>query len=259
MTLFIITLTWLASAQATLQESRPLPGEHRFRVITYNPNQIHKYVGYYGYQASIIFDEGEEIKTITMGVPDGWQMVPSGRRLFIKPVADDPDDTNTNMLIITNKRIYHFILEAAEVGEEGINDANLVFETRFVYADASTENIQHFDVPDEGPDLSDPSKYNFNYKLSGSDYIAPIRIFDDGEFTYFQFSSKNADVPAFFLVDEEGRESLVNYRVNGDYILVEQVASQFTLRHGSEVTCVFNEAKPFAETPFNKKKKRGFF
>ena len=30
-------------------------------------------------------------------------------------------------------------------------------------------------------------KYNFNYTFSGPDEIAPVKVFDDGEFTYFEF------------------------------------------------------------------------
>jgi len=226
-----------------LQVSRPLPGDSRLHVITYNPNTIHKYVGYYDFGASILLESGEEVKTISMGDPNAWQIAPSGNRIFIKPIADNPEDTITNMLMITNKRTYHFVLEAAEVGEEGINDPDLVFQTTFVYPDAESSDITQISRK-SGPDLSDPSKYNFNYTMSGSSIIAPIRVFDDGEFTYFQFSKKNAEIPAFFLVDSQHREALVNYRIMGDYVVVERVTSQFTLRHGGEITCIFNEARP---------------
>ena len=48
-------------------------------------------------------------------------------------------------------------------------------------------------------------------------------------------------VPAFFMVDSRGEESLVNYRTVGDYIVIERVANRFTLRHGADIVCVFNE------------------
>lgn len=49
----------------------------------------------------------------------------------------------------------------------------------------------------------------------------------------------------FFSVDDDGNESIVNYQVAGDYIVVERVESRFTLRHGKEVACVFNESSVF--------------
>ena len=227
-----------------VQTSRPLPGDSRFHVITYNPNAVHRYKGFYEYQASILFGEGEEVKTISMGNPSGWQMVPAGQRLFLKPVADYPEDAVTNMLLITNKRTYHFILEAAEATD--INDPNLVWQTNFIYPDENAGVVQVNNKNAE-PDFSEPGKYNFNYSISGSDFSAPIRIFDDGEFTFFQFPENSANVPAFFLVDKEGREALINYRVEGKYIVIERIASQFTLRHGNEVTCVFNEQRPLGK------------
>ncbi len=256
--LIAITLLIFSLQANAIETSRPLPGDSRLRVITYNPTTVHKYTGFYNYEASILFGEGEEIKTISMGNPSAWQMVPSGRRLFLKPVADNPDDATTNALIITNKRTYHFIFSAAEVGEDGINDPNLVWETSFVYPD-DDNGIVHTSKASTGPDLTDPSKYNFNYTISGSDYIAPKKIFDDGQFTYFQFKKEHDEVPAFFLVDAQGHEALINYRVEGDYIVVERIASQFTLRHGQDVTCVFNEHKPFVKPIAKKKKKKGWF
>ena len=82
--------------------------------------------------------------------------------------------------------------------------------------------------------------YNFNYQYTGEKIIAPSKVFDDGTFTYFQFLSKNSEVPAIYSVDSEGFESLVNYRVAGTYIVVEKVAPQYTLRNGSDIVCVYN-------------------
>ncbi len=246
----IFSLISVNKAEA-LQVSRPLPGDSRLRVITFNPNTIHLYTGFYEYQASILFGEKEEIKTISMGNPAGWQLVPSGRRLFLKPIAKDPENARTNVLIITNKRTYHFIFQAAEVGEKGIDDPDLVWETSFVYPDETDGVIQDASRP-SGPDLSEPDKYNFNYTISGSQFIAPLRIFDDKKFTYFQFAKDNADVPAFFLVDGNGHESLINYRIEGDYVVIERVGKQFTLRHGPDITCVFNEGIPATRLGKNK-------
>jgi len=107
---------------------------------------------------------------------------------------------------------------------------------------ASQTVSQYMDsVPSFEPG-SDVSRYNFSYTIAGSEDVAPIRIFDDGEFTYFEFRDKNAEVPAFYNVDAKGNEALINYRTRGDYIVVERVARRFTLRHGIDIVCVFNEA-----------------
>lgn len=246
MVVFAIALFSATNAMAVIT-SKPIAGDHRLHVINYSPTEMIKYTGYYGYQASIVFEDDEEFKTISMGVSNLWMMNPVGHRLFLKPLEAD---ATTNMMIITNKRVYHFLLYGAEA--EDINDPNLVFETRFVYNDAQgggyagivTGGKQRLDsVP--YPDLAEnPGKYNFNYTISGPEVIAPLRIFDDGEFTYFEFKDKNADVPSIFMVDVDGSESLINFRTRGDYIVVERVSSAYTLRLGKHVLCVFNEARP---------------
>ncbi len=244
-TLALVSMVLCANTAFAVRESRPLPVDPRLRIVTYAPNDVIKFTGHYEFQSSIVFEEGEVINTISMGTTTAWQIVPSGNRIFLKPIEDD---ATTNMTVITNKRIYNFELHAREVDEElGINDDQLVFVMTFRYPDSTStsgSSVMFYGSSALEPDLSEPEKYNFNYTISGSDEIAPIRIFDDGEFTYMQFPRKNAEIPAIFRVAPDGTESIVNYRMQGSYMVVERVASQLTLRSSDEVACVFNETRP---------------
>ncbi|MBN8828398.1 MAG: P-type conjugative transfer protein VirB9 [Sphingobacteriia bacterium] len=243
---------FIAFEASALREPKPTLIDSRLRVIVYNPEDVFKLMGFYGYQASVEFDDSETIESISMGDSVAWQIVPAGKRLFLKPI--EPEAT-TNMTLITNKRVYHFELHAKEA--EDINDPEMVFNVKFIYPDEGfTNNLQNFASSSQGPDLSHPEKLNFNYTISGVDGISPIKIFDDGEFTYFEFRDKNAEIPAIFLVDSLGKEGLVNYRVAGKYVVVERVASQFTLRNGNDIVCVFNEATPLKLDPNRKKTKK---
>lgn len=221
-------------------EPRPFATDHRIRTMVYSPDDVFVFTGHYGYQSSIIFGEGEEIETISVGDSLAWQMNPSGNRLFLKPMEQD---ATTNMTLITNKRTYMFELHAEEAAD--IRDERLTFAMRFLYPDENTGYVSDYHSGQELPNIEDePHKYNFNYSMTGPEHIAPIRIFDDGEFTFFQFRNKNADIPAFFLVAADGSEEIINYRVQGPYIVVERVTAQFTLRHGSDYVCVYNETMP---------------
>lgn len=229
----------VASAEPALalQDPKPIATDRRIRTIVYNENEIFKYIGHYDYQSVIEFEANEEILTVSMGNSLTWQVVPAGNRMFVKPVAQD---ALTNMTVVTNKRTYHFEMHAEE--PSGINDPNLVFVLRFIYGRGAGISVSN--IIDSVPDpMLEPEKYNFNYALTGSEDIAPIRIFDDGEFTYFEFRDKNAEIPAFFLVYGDGSESIINFRTRGNYIVVERVAAQFTLRHGEDVVCIFNQNK----------------
>ncbi|NBV05733.1 MAG: P-type conjugative transfer protein VirB9 [Proteobacteria bacterium] len=225
------------SAKA-VQQPRFLGTEKKFRSYVYNPNDVYLYIGHYTYQGFIEFETGETISTISMGDPSLWMFEHLSNRLFLKPVGEDKSETN--MTIITNKRIYHFELMAKEA--KGINDKDLIFVAKFVYPDEKDKNIVEFTKADKSdePDMHDLSIYNFNYQYTGEPSIAPLKVFDNGEFTYFQFPKKNAEIPAVFTVDSAGFESLVNFRSAGQYIIVERVSPQFTLRNGADIVCVYN-------------------
>lgn len=236
----VLALTVAGADAHASREAKPIKIDHRVRTVMYQPDEVYKYTGHYRYQSSIEFGEGEEIKTISMGDSTAWMLNPSGNRLFLKPLEQD---ATTNMTLITDKHVYLFELHARET--DNINDDNMVFIMRFIYPDSnSAQTVTHLLDSVPKPDLeNDADKYNFNYTISGTDEIAPIRIFDDGEFTFFEFRDKNAEVPAFFWVDDDGNEALINYRTRGDYIVVERVTKRFTLRHGPAIVCVFNEAR----------------
>lgn len=225
-----------------VREPRPTSVDSRIRVIVYSPDDVFKFTGYYGYQASIELGKGEEVVSISMGDTTSWQIVPSGNRIFIKPMEQD---ATTNMTLITNKHTYFFELYAEEA--QDIRDPDMVFNVRFLYPDSDEEDggLRKYTVDTQGPDLSHPEKYNFNYSISGHEDIAPIKIFDDGEFTYLQFRNTNAEMPAIFAVDEELRESMINYRLSTSMtntIIVEQVFQKLSIRLDKKIACIFNEA-----------------
>jgi type IV secretion system protein VirB9 len=235
---FALILVVFATNAVAAQMPRYLGSEKKFRGYIYNPNDVYRYVGHYTYQGFIEFEADETVSTISMGNPSLWLFEHLGNRLFLKPVGED--NSETNMTVITNKKVYHFELMAKEA--KNINDKDLIFVAKFVYPDEKDKNIVEFPkvaVSDE-PDMRDLSIYNFNYQYTGEPTIAPLKVFDNGEFTYFQFSKKNAEIPAIFNVDSAGFESLVNFRSAGSYIIVERVSSQFTLRSGDDIVCVYN-------------------
>ncbi len=247
----ILSYTAIAS-----QMPRYLGTEKKFRSYIYNPNDVYRYLGHYTYQGFIEFEEGEAVSTISMGDPSLWLFEHLGNRLFLKPVGED--NSQTNMTVITSKRIYHFELTAKEA--KNINDKDLIFVAKFAYPDEKDKNIIEFPkaLASDEPDMRDLSIYNFNYQYTGEASIAPLKVFDNGEFTYFQFARRNAEIPAIFSVDSSGFESLINFRGAGDYIIVEKVAPQFTLRSGLDVVCVYNTTMVLngkMVDPYQKKKK----
>lgn len=236
-------LAFAPSAYA-LQEPRAIATDSRIRTLRYSPNEVYQFIGHYGYQSTIEFGEDEKILTVSVGDSIAWMVNPSGNRLFLKPIEQN---ALTNMTVITDKHSYLFELHAEETTD--IRDREMVFQLRFIYPQADVSDLT-FSQFEAQPDLErDSDKMNFRYTIRGSNVIEPIRIFDDGNFTYFEFRDQNAEIPAFFRVDGAGNEELINFRKRGNYIVVERVASRFTLRRGPEILCVYNDASPQTPIP----------
>lgn len=222
-----------------VQLPRIIGSEKRFRAYVYNPNEVYRYVGHYLSQSYIEFEEGEIVQTISMGDTSAWQTTVMDNKLFLKPILSF---ANTNMTIMTNKRTYHFELDALEAAS--VTEDDVLFYIKFMYPESGDKNIVVLDAGTKRsdlPDLRNLDAYNFDYEYSGSDNIAPSKVFDDGEFTYIEFPNKNSyEMPAIYAVDSDGYEAMVNYRIVENYIVVEQLASNFTLRSGNDIVCIYN-------------------
>ncbi len=238
LSLLLSGLLWLVPHTAeALKSPRPQGVDGRIHTIMYAPDEVFKFTGHYGYQSSIVLEDGEKIQTISMGDSVPWQITPSGNRIFLKPVEQD---AQTNMTLLTDKRTYLFELHADEA--ESIEDPDLIWVMKFIYPTETFVRKKKKKEKLRDPIVEGYQNFNFNYSIRGSQIFAPVKIYDDGEFTYFEFRDKNASIPAFYHVDAQGKEYLVNFRARNDKIIVERVSSRFTLRHGNEIVCVYNEA-----------------
>lgn len=227
----------LVTSALAEQALRPAASDSRILLATYRDSEIYKVVASYGFQTTLEFSDKESVETISIGDSIAWQVVPAGHRVFLKP--QEPN-AMTNMTVVTTLRAYHFDLGA----KKDSSPSNVTFLVRFTYPDARSSILsQRISAPSTVSSGKKPTDYNFNYTLSGSREIAPVRVFDDGEFTYMQFKALT-DLPAIFLVNKSKQESVVNYRVEGQYVVIERLGSQFSLRHGSEVACVYNRSAP---------------
>ena len=216
----------------------------RVKTFSYSENEVYALRGHYGFSTVIEFSPKERIESISIGDSLAWQVVKPNRPnlMFIKPLEEN---AQTNMTVITTKRIYTFALSAQKATAEDSDD--LTFRLKFKYPEdaaaqlayiggTSTENYN----PLENVSAAD---LNFDYSYSGSKRLRPIRAFDDGKFTYFQFDEFET-LPAVFAVDGKKNERLVNFNVQGQYLVISDTNARFILRDGDTVTRVFNEAYP---------------
>ena len=241
----LLFMLCLVPSQQTLAAKEATEGrvDPRIKTVVYNERDVVVLHGHYGYSTHVIFAADEEIVHLSPGDSLAWQIVPKQNHLFLKPMENDAD---TNLSVLTNKRAYNFELRAHNASSS--SDQSLSFAIQFHYPEeelqramaASLESNRRRDTEVMPGRTFAADTMNFDYTMRGADALAPTRVFDDGEFTYFQFPNE-IDTPAIFLVDREKKEAIVNFHVRGKYIVVERIGSQFILRHGNLATCIYNE------------------
>ena len=225
----------LATPWASQAAETPKPGavDPRIRTIAYDEEEVVTLIGYLGYQMMIEFATNERIENVSIGDALGWQITPNHKAnlLFIKPIdLASP----TNMTVVTDRRRYAFELRSHR--SAGVPQSSITYIARFVYPPDSTP-VQVVSTP--APPAA-PEKVNTAYSYTGSRISLPSQVFDDGRFTYFQWP-ENTNIPALFLIEPSGSESIVNYTTRDGYQVVEQLAPRFMLRNGKEVTVVIND------------------
>jgi type IV secretion system protein VirB9 len=244
--LVVTVLLLIGSLGPTLAAQTPKGGSLDARVtsVPYQENNVVQVFATYGISTMIIFDEDEKFETVSLGDTESWQVVPAekGNILFVKPIAKD---VTTNMNVVTDKRIYFLELHdfAPEAGRK-------VFGIRFRYPEKSLNAAlrQEAELRAAWPNITaiDKANVNIDYSFSGNARLKPLMIFDDGSKTFFKF---DRGVPAIFAVKSDFSETLRNFRREGEYIVVDGTATQFTLRDGDQWICIFNLRKPDFATP----------
>jgi type IV secretion system protein VirB9 len=269
---FLIISFW---SQNIFAQVAPITTDSRIKTLVYSANEVYQLKFHYGYQSFIEFADDEETEMISIGESFAWRLTPAGKRLFIRPLEIG---AHTNMTVITNKRTYQFDIASAEY--DGRADEELVYTVRFYYPDirvnipipptlleanpakpiglltAPTPVVktplkqQFFNNPLDLDVNKTDGRKNLKYSFAGrSGNITPLKVFDDGKETYFQFKDKNLIVPTINQVDIFGNEQVLGYAIRESFVVVAGVYPQFTLRLADSLICVFNEG--IVERPKN--------
>jgi len=195
----------------------------------------------------------ETVTDIAIGDQERWMATPASSgdphdpvpHIALKPQAPGIE---TNLTIYTTRHIYHLVLRS---------QGRAMQEVEFYYPDelltamkdadanaakAQQENAEEtaIDPPsDAGGSVVkvaavDPSQLNFAYEISGPNVPwKPLRAFDDGSHVYIQISQgmKSSEAPAL-LIAAGGGTQMVNYRLSGDYFVVDRLFDQALLVSG---------------------------
>lgn len=248
---------------AAMREATRRPGNsansESKTVYAYTPDAIYTLYGAPGRVIDVQLQPGEKLSgPVIAGDTVRWVVGTSISRngagtvthVLVKPIQSGIE---TNFIITTDRRSYHLFAKSL--------NRNFLPTVSWTYPH---DEMAKFDAynPDgqssadllAGNDIS-PDRLNFKYKIKPEDKYSwtPIRVFDDGTKTYVQMSPdmKKTEAPVLFIKGKEGL-NLVNYRVKGDYYVVDRLFEEGELRCGKdEIVKIRRGSKTTVKNPWS--------
>ena len=81
---------------------------------------------------------------------------------------------------------------------------------------------------------------NSDYWFCGNAAVRPVGAFDDGVQTRITFAPRG-ELPALFVLNDDGTESLLNFSIDQGDVLIHRVAARFIVRRGRLTGCIVNQ------------------
>lgn len=186
--------------------------------------------------SDIALQAGERLISVASGDTVRWVIgdTTSGagpeRRthILVKPSAPG---LRTNLVIATDRRVYHVQLEStarsamASMSWTYPQDELMALSRAHAVAEAAAPIAQGVAV----------DRLNFSYRIDGDRPAwRPLRAFDDGSQVFIEFPPGlvASEAPPLFVVGAGGSAELVNYRVRGRYYVVDRLFAAAELRIG---------------------------
>lgn len=215
------------------------------QLYPYTPGSLYQVYTSPTQVTDIALEKGEGLITVSAGDTKRWTVgdTVSGTgpneqvHVIVKPMAAN---LSTNAVITSTKRTYYLDLKSfadtymAAVSWRYPHDEIKKMRSakpnkaRLIQASYTKEDI----------DQLKPEDMRFEYVIKGdSPNWRPTRVFDDGKKVYIQFPKALgvSEAPPLFVTDKKGKNSkLVNYRVKGEYYVVDRLFTAAELRLGEK-------------------------
>lgn len=221
-------------------ETTPVPGQldPRIRTTSYSADQVYKLHGFVGYAIELIFEEGEHFTGTGGGDLEGVTIDAHGSSVLLKPRATM---VATNLVVFTDRRAYRFDYTVSERTPDRLLN-EVIYAVRFVYPatlDANGEDPRE-KMARELAVASSARQRNTDYWYCGHSTLKPVAASDDGVQTRLTFGDR-AEIPAIFVRNEDGSESLLNFSMEAGEVVIYRLAPKFILRRGKLTGCIVNK------------------
>ncbi len=193
-----------------------------------------------GKVSDVALQPGEQLIAVSAGDTVRWVIgnTTSGAggseqvHIFIKPIRSG---LRSNLVITTDKRTYHVEMTSDALTYMASLSWHYPFDELVALQNINARaEAQEAEIVDTGLDIR---KLRFRYSISEVEAPwRPLRVFDDGTRVYIQFPRGiiQGEAPPLFVVGRKGDAQLVNYRMRGNYYIVDRLFAAAELRLGEE-------------------------
>ncbi|WP_158306413.1 TrbG/VirB9 family P-type conjugative transfer protein [Pusillimonas sp. T7-7] len=212
------------------------PKDKRIRITQYDRNDVIKISTMTGVATHIELSDDETFITHAFGDKEAYDFNQFEKHLLLKPTAPQ---ANTNLIVITNKRRYAFLLEhVAEGSGKEVHSLTLDYPELEQLRLSAQKRFEDIDQALANTGLA----VNWTgYTMSGDETLAPVSAWDDGAQTWLRFAP-GQDLPAVYFVDADGQEVIANrHMYDAHTIVMHRVAAKWHLRLGDQVLAIYNE------------------
>jgi len=222
-------------------ETVPPPGstDPRVRTTPFRADEVYRLRGYVGYQIDLEFEAGETFLGLGSGDIEALAFVGEGNHLFLKPKAAR---IATNLTVLTNRREYQIDYTTTPNRPAG-DDPGVIYALRFTYPADPARQASAADSEELEKRLRDAAgerPRNVDYWFCGDGSLKPEAASDDGVHTRLRFPAR-AELPAIFVRNDDGSESLLNFSMDAGDVVIHRIARRFVLRRGKLTACVLNQ------------------
>jgi len=209
----------------------------RIRVAPYSDDKVYRLVGYVGYQIDLEFEPDESFVGLGAGDIEGLSFAAQGNHLFVKPKASK---VSTNLTVLTNRREYHFDYGASTEHPDP-REPDVTYVLRFTYLKPPAPVDLSAKIERQLTNAAASRPPNLDYWYCGVGALKPISASDDGVHTRLRFGA-HTELPAIFVRNDDGSESLLNFNMDAGDVVIHRVAHRFVLRRGLLRGCIVNKS-----------------
>jgi type IV secretion system protein VirB9 len=228
---------WAGQPASAAPAAVPPPASASGEVQPWWDGAVYRLATAPGRVSDILLQPGERLIAVASGDTARWVIgdTASGsgasRRthILVKPAAAG---LRTNLVIATDRRVYHLELESGARAATRIAwsyPGDQLLALRGAEADGAAAAAVAAPVTVE--------RLDFNYSITGDrPPWRPVRAFDDGRQAFIEFPPGigSMEAPPLFVIGPSGEAELVNYRMRGRYYVVDRLFGVAELRLGQK-------------------------